>query len=576
MGDIHQKYIEGRFKFLNGGSPDKFLINATLSTIGNVDKVQDKMLPGAFDKWLDTMPSKLPILWNHNRDEPIGFWDDFRMDGVELSAKGTILTKASRGKDASVLIEGGAVQGVSIGFESNKWEPAKEKDRASSFGIDFKEVSLREASIVTFPANEFAGVKAEADRRRSLIMPQSDETLKSEIRTAVNAALRDFKSSDELLKDVQTNIMKQLERPDSPLAQVKGMQESLKADLDGLSDMVKDVVNTHLDALERNRRDVPVDITHEWVKIEDGPKGYRLETTIEDAIAQRAMSSRYQKAITTYDATPGARQAALSPWQQMLERNPFRNFVIYYPAVGQGTVTLPNLSQSNFVDTAHAGVNIPDGTGITSATHTLATQSLMTLVARLAGSQVPGLREAVQSMIGMKAANAHGHKCAGVIEGSIEAAAGFGKVTTGVASSSTKLGLPLSPTDALADLKAALDTPYSVGGVIFCTRAFYAQLKKATSGTGGAWAWDPALRAERFDGTPIITTSHIEDANSADATTVAFYGDLGQGVILAEALGLRIDEYSETNPGQMTFFAQMQYLYIINDTNSVVGLVTGT
>ena len=79
-------------------------------------------------------------------------------------------------------------------------------------------------------------------------------------------------------------------------------------------------------------------------------------------------------------------------------------------------------------------------------------------------------------------------------------------------------------------MKAALDTPYASGGVYFCTRAFYAALKKATSGAGGAWAYDPSIRAERFDGTPIIATSHIADASSATAATVAFYGDLSLGV----------------------------------------------
>ena len=578
MIETHTKYTTARFKFLESDTPDVFAFTAALSTTGNVDLAQDKILDGAFDKWLESGPQKLPILWNHNHNEPIGYWDKFKLTDNELLANGNILTKTARGQDAYVLIKGGAVQGTSIGFTSEKFHIAHEKDRASSLGIDFEQVSLREASIVTFPANEFAGVKSAAERRRLFAMPQSDEILKSEIRKVVEATMMEFKSPDELTTAVTAKVMAQLERPDSPLARVKGMQDSLKADLDGLSEMVKDEVVTHLDAIERNRPNDSVDIVNAWLKIEDGmsPKGFRIETTIEDAIAANKLMSRYEKAITTYDATPGARQAALSPWQQMLERNPFRRFVTFFPAVGQATVTLPNLTQAAFVDTANASVSIADATAVSSSTHTLATQSLMTLVSRLSTSHVPGLREAVQSMIGMRAANAHGVKCAGIIEGSIEGAGGFGNITTGVASSTTVLGLPVNPPNRLADLKAALDTPYATGGVFFCTRAFYAALKKATSGTAGGWAWDPSLRAERYDGTPIIQTSHIEDATSAAATTVAWYGDLGLGVILAEALGLRIDEYTETNPGQLTYFAQMQYLYFISDTNSVVGMVTGT
>ena len=404
----------------------------------------------------------------------------------------------------------------------------------------------------------------------------SEEILKAEIGKVVEKALADFTNSSDLSKTVSTELMAQLERPDSPLAQVKGLQASLKKDIDGLEERVRSEIKIYLEALEVKAAALPREITSTWKQLDNG-RGYELLTTVGEAMTANLRSDpEYTRSITTYDETPGARQGALSPWQQMLERNPFRQFVSYYGAAGEAAVTLPNLTQAEFVDTSNTGVNIPDALAVTSATHTLMTQSMQTFASVLSESHVPGLRPVIQSMIGMKAANAHGANCAGVIEGSVEAASGFSNVATGVASSSTKLGLPASPTDSLADLKAALDTPYASGGVYFCTRAFYAALKKATSGAGGAWAYDPSIRAERFDGTPIIATSHIADASSATAATVAFYGDLSLGVILAESVPLRISEFTETRPGANTYFAQMQYLYIVADTNAVVGLVTGT
>ena len=406
----------------------------------------------------------------------------------------------------------------------------------------------------------------------------SEEILKTEIGKAVDTAFVNFKTSSGLSEAVSTQVLAQLERPDSPLAQVKGLQDSLKKDIDGLEERVRSQVKTHLESLGVGREVKYVDKEGVWEKLTNSDRhGYYLDTTISDAIvANKVQSPEYVKAITTYDATPGARQGALSPWQQMLERNPFRDRVTYYGAAGEAAVTLPNLTQAEFVDTSNTGVNIPDALAVTSGTHTLMTQSMQTYASVLSEAQVPGLRAVIQSMIGMKAANAHGANCASVIEASIEASAGFSKLTTGVASTTTKLGLPASPTDSLADLRAALDTPYAVAGYYFCTRAFYAALKKATSGAGGAWAYDPSIRAERFDGIPIVATSHIADATSAAATTVAFYGDLSQGIILAESVPLRVMEYTETRPGANTYFAQMQYLYIVADTNSVVGLVTGT
>ena len=87
------KEQEVAFKFLDSASADIKTFTATLSTIGNVDKTDDVFLEGAFDKWLDTRPSKLPILWNHNRDEPIGYWSDFRMDGHELVSTGQYINE---------------------------------------------------------------------------------------------------------------------------------------------------------------------------------------------------------------------------------------------------------------------------------------------------------------------------------------------------------------------------------------------------------------------------------------------------------------------------------------------------
>ena len=388
-------------------------------------------------------------------------------------------------------------------------------------------------------------------------------------------------NAEKAAESAYHKMLVELEKPDSPIVEVKGLYQSLKEDLDGLDQRVTDIVKSTLAELDRNRTSEP-DVVLEWKQITDvDRRGNFIELSIEDAIFRKMSSDPYlTKAITTYDSTPGARQGAMTPWQQMHERNPFRQFVSYLPMAGAGSFSLPVLTQADFADTANTSASIADALALTSATHNLATQTLKTAVTKIAGSEVPGIRDAVLSMIGMRAAAAHGKKCEGVIESSVESSSSgsFSSINTGTASSATDLGLPTAANiiGKLADLIAVLDTPYRDGIVIFCTRAFYAQLKKATTGTAGAWAYDPAMRAERYDGIPIIATSHIANATSATSQMVAFAGDLAAGITLAEGVPLRVEEYDETLPGSTTYFAQMHYLYVVTDRNAVVGMKTGT
>ena len=70
------------------------------------------------------------------------------------------------------------MQGVSIGFTAGKYHRSKDVGRALNMGVDFEEVAVHEASIVTFPANSQAGIKAMADRREffsSLDKKEQDE-----------------------------------------------------------------------------------------------------------------------------------------------------------------------------------------------------------------------------------------------------------------------------------------------------------------------------------------------------------------------------------------------------------------
>lgn len=119
-----------------------------LSPYGNVDDGQDVVEKGAYSRTLQDHGNKIPLLWQHRPDVPIGELTlDDRPDG--LWCKGKLLMELQAAKDAYACIKERIIKGLSIGFESIK-------DSIEGGVRHLKEIRLYEGSIVTFPMNEFA------------------------------------------------------------------------------------------------------------------------------------------------------------------------------------------------------------------------------------------------------------------------------------------------------------------------------------------------------------------------------------------------------------------------------------
>lgn len=119
-----------------------------LSPYGNVDQGGDVVEPGAYTKTLKERGNKVPLLWQHKTDTPIGelVLED-RPDG--LWCKGQLLLTLQSAQTAYALIKARIVKGLSIGFEAVK-------DSVEAGVRHLKEIKLYEGSIVTFPMNEMA------------------------------------------------------------------------------------------------------------------------------------------------------------------------------------------------------------------------------------------------------------------------------------------------------------------------------------------------------------------------------------------------------------------------------------
>lgn len=126
------------------------------SVFGVRDNWDDIIVPGAFvatlaaHKSAGTMPA---MLWQHDETAPIGIWTEMVEDDRGLRIKGKLALDTVRGKEAQALLKLGAINGLSIGFNSKKWEYDQDADVRTLTEIDLWEISL-----VTFPANEKARI----------------------------------------------------------------------------------------------------------------------------------------------------------------------------------------------------------------------------------------------------------------------------------------------------------------------------------------------------------------------------------------------------------------------------------
>lgn len=122
---------------------------------------------GASLKRLMLAGHSVKMLWQHDPTKPIGVWDEVREDAKGLFVKGRLLLDVRLSREAHVLLQAGAIDGLSIGYRTVRSE------RSSGGQRLLHEIELWEVSLVTFPMLPQARVQstvfdADADLARTL------------------------------------------------------------------------------------------------------------------------------------------------------------------------------------------------------------------------------------------------------------------------------------------------------------------------------------------------------------------------------------------------------------------------
>jgi uncharacterized protein len=131
-------------------------ISGYASLFGAADQGGDVVQRGAYGGSLAKLAAQgrgVKMLWQHDPAQPIGVWDEVREDERGLFVRGRLLLEVRAGREAHVLLEAGAIDGLSIGYRTLRAEKAAGQRL-------LHEIELWEVSLVTFPMLPEARVQA--------------------------------------------------------------------------------------------------------------------------------------------------------------------------------------------------------------------------------------------------------------------------------------------------------------------------------------------------------------------------------------------------------------------------------
>lgn len=143
------------------------VIEGYASVFGQCDRGGDVVQAGAYKNSLATLKRdgrRVKMLWQHDPSQPIGVWDEIREDEKGLYVKGRLLEQIERGREAGVLIDAGAIDGLSIGYRT---VTARKDDQGHRVLSDLE---LWEVSLVTFPMLPEARVGAKGDEPETALL----------------------------------------------------------------------------------------------------------------------------------------------------------------------------------------------------------------------------------------------------------------------------------------------------------------------------------------------------------------------------------------------------------------------
>lgn len=372
------------------------------------------------------------------------------------------------------------------------------------------------------------------------------------------------KEIDELLKTRAT--VEELEK-------VTGeVDEKVKKALDDYEETVRTQVMKLVDKAISDLKPVidPDTPTIEWTKSE-GRKNPDYTADTDVRTLYRTYADRL-KAIDELTEIPGAPQSRGIVWTPMTGGNAFRPD-IHIEMVTGDSFPVTRVDAVEFEQRANSQADLAKKGGSDEAMTLLETWELLYLLSLPANMDVPEYFSAIETSITRADMKRKGESIYAALRSSVisNAAKSFKFVKTGIAD---KIPDKDDIMEILADLMALVPSDYLEGAVWHMARSVYSRCRVATSGgTGGEFAFDPALRMVLLYGYPVRINDRMAPGNTANDVSCAF-GNFEHGIVLGEREAMTITNNPYTNPGNITFYANSRHKAAIRDTDAVAGLRT--
>lgn len=157
MKNLNKKF----FVEFKADQVDDDVIKGYASTFNTINSYGDYVVEGAYTDCLVKLTEsgrKLPCLWQHNSDQPIGYFTVLKQDNIGLYCELSLLSNdIQQAREAKALMKAGVVTGFSIGAYVEDYEIQQDKDDNDIYALT--KLDLREISVVTFPADDNARIE---------------------------------------------------------------------------------------------------------------------------------------------------------------------------------------------------------------------------------------------------------------------------------------------------------------------------------------------------------------------------------------------------------------------------------
>lgn len=136
-------------------APDDFDVGSFtgVASTSDLDLQGDIIEPGAFG----TITHSIPMFRNHDPNQQIGGWTEFKQDGPRLQVAGQLDLDIANARDTYSLLKKGFLTGISVGYHPKKGGIVYDEKT----GVRrITKALLVEASVVPVPANQKARIRS--------------------------------------------------------------------------------------------------------------------------------------------------------------------------------------------------------------------------------------------------------------------------------------------------------------------------------------------------------------------------------------------------------------------------------